>query len=84
MAERCRYLVEKRNNYMRIINKLEPLASAMRRDSSDSRHSPFADIFEEGVREAKFKLDRMHTPYIDEPSNPYNLSEVSELCSIGS
>ena len=56
LGERYRYLVRRRNICLRKINKLEPVASAMRRGNSDAKHPALADIFEEQVRNAKSEL----------------------------
>lgn len=62
LFERRMFLKRQHNQCVRIINKLEPVASAMERDGSDSKHGALADVFREQVRDAKDELDEIYAP----------------------
>lgn len=56
LLNRRRYLNRPHNDCIRVVDKLEPVDSAMERDDSDSRHPALAQIFREQVRYAKAEL----------------------------
>ena len=83
LGERYRYLVRRRNICLRKINKLEPVASAMRRGNSDPKHPALADIFEEQVRDAKSELLEMNARSLYYPELYIGMSRFSELMMLG-
>ena len=53
------YLLNRRNNYVRVVDKLEPVATAMERDGSDDRHIPLSQVFIEEIRHAKEEIRKI-------------------------
>jgi hypothetical protein len=76
------YLINRRNNYVRVINKLEPVATAMERDGSDDRHIALSQVFHEQVRHAKDEIREIDKRVLWDGWEKWNNPHVSEITSL--
>lgn len=87
LGQRYHYLIRRHNIYIRIIDRLEPVASAMRRNPSDPKHMPLANVFEEQVRDAKSEIQQINARTLYDPKfylygRMWETTEISELTSL--
>jgi hypothetical protein len=61
MTRRIRDLFIRKKELFFRINKLEPVASAMSRDNTDSKHLSLSHCFQEHIRNSKSELSKVNT-----------------------